>query len=165
MKASSIYEKLAKTAALTALAASALVGVTTAQARPHYIQDVQYVQGSAQLVITPPQLVIQAPLPQVYVAPVEVRRPRPVVIAPVVTPPIYAPAYVATYVPGRIYYIKGRPYLNGHPYVRAHGHGNGYGNGHGHYKAKHFKRHHDRDDRWDRNDGRHDEGRRGGSRH
>ncbi len=165
MKASSIYEKLAKTAALTTLAASALVGVTTAQARLHYIQDVQYVQGSAQLVITPPQLVIQAPLPQVYVAPVEVRRPRPVVIAPVVTPPIYAPAYVATYVPGRIYYIKGRPYLNGHPYVRAHGHGNGYGNGHGHYKPKYLKHRHGRDDRWDRHDGRHDQGRHGGPRY
>jgi hypothetical protein len=67
--------------------------------------------------------------------------------------------YVTTYVPGRMYYIKGRPYLNGHPYVRGHGNGNG------HYKAKHFKRHHDRDDRWDRHDGRHDEGRRGGRNH
>lgn len=157
MKASSIYTKLAKTAALTTLAASALVGVTTAQARPHYIQDVQYVQGGAQLVITPPQLVIQAPLPQVYVAPV-VQHPRPVVIAPVVAPvaaPVYAPAYVATYVPGRIYYIKGRPYLNGHPYVRGHAYG--------HYKVKHHKRHHHDDDRFDRHevrrDGRHDQGR------
>lgn len=159
MKTSSIYAKLAKTAVLTTLAASALVVVTTAQARPHYIQDVQYVQGGAQLVITPPQLVIQAPLPPVYVAPVEVHRPRPVVIAPVVAPRAYAPAYTATYVPGRIYYIKGRPYLNGHPYVRGHGNANG------HYKSKHFKRHHDRDDRWDRHDGRHDDGRRGGRNH
>lgn len=156
MKASSIYTKLAKSAALAALAASALVGVTTAQARPYYIQEVQYVQGGAQLVITPPQIVIQAP-PPVYVAPVEVRRPRPVVLAPVVAPPVY----VRTYVPGRIYYIKGRPYLNGYPYVRSHAHGNAYG----HYKAKHLKRHHGRDDRWDRRDGRHDQGRHVGQRH
>ena len=122
MKATSIYAKVAKTAAFAALAMTALVA-TTAQARPHYIQDVQYVQGGSQLVITPPQLVIQAP-PPVYVAPVEVRRPRPVVLAPMVAPPVY----VRTYVPGRIYYIKGRPYLNGHPYVR--------GKGYGHYKAK-----------------------------
>ena len=147
MKATSIYAKVAKTAAFAALVMTALVA-TTAQARPQYIQDVQYVQGGAQLVITPPQLVIQAPPPPpVYVAPVEVRRPRPVVLAPMVAPPVY----VRTYVPGRIYYIKGRPYLNGHPYVR--------GKGYGHYKAKHAKRHHDRDDRWDRHDGRHDEGR------
>jgi hypothetical protein len=157
MNASSIYTKLAKTAALTTLAASALVGTTTVQARSHYIQDVQYVQGGAQLVITPPQLVIQAPLPPVYVAPVEVHRPRPVVVAPVAAPRIYAPAYTATYVPGRIYYIKGRPYLNGHPYVRGHAYG--------HYKPKHLNRRHDRDDRWDHHEGRHDEGRRGGRNH
>jgi hypothetical protein len=158
MKQSAIYSKLAKTvaktaaktAALAALAVTALVA-TTAQARPHFIQDVQYVQGGAQLVITPPQLVIQAPLPQVYVAPVQ-----PVYNQPVYAQPVYPrhvlvqpqPVYTTTYLPGRIYYINGRPYLNGHPY-RGHG----------------KKRHHDREDRWDRHDGRHDQGRHGGSRY
>jgi hypothetical protein len=159
MKQSAIYSKLVKTAALATLAVTALVA-TTAQARPHFIQDVQYVQGGAQLVITPPQLVIQAPLPQVYVAPVQ-----PVYAQPVYTQPVYPrhvlvqpqPVYTTTYVPGRIYYINGHPYLNGHPYV--------YGHGKGHYKPKHFKRHHDHDDRWDRHDGRHDQGRHGGPRH
>jgi hypothetical protein len=50
--ASSIYAKIAKTAVFTALAAVAMVAATTAQARQHYYQDVQYVQGGAQLVIT-----------------------------------------------------------------------------------------------------------------
>jgi hypothetical protein len=153
MKATSMYSKLARTVALATLAASALVVSTASQARPHYIQDVQYVQGGAQLVITPPQLVIQAPLPQVYVAPVVVHQ-RPVVMAPVLVPAA-PPVYAATYVPGRIYYINGRAYLNGHPYVRGHAYG--------HYKVKHHKRHHDRDDRFDRHevrrDGRHDQGR------
>jgi hypothetical protein len=147
MEQSAIFSKLAKTAALATLAVTALVA-TTAQARPHFIQDVQFVQGGAQLVITPPQLVIQAPLPQVYVAPVQ-----PVYAQPVYTQPVYPrhvivqphPVYTTNYVPGRIYYINGHPYLNGHPYR-------------GHAK----KRHHDR---WDRHDGRHDEGRHGGSRH
>jgi hypothetical protein len=138
MKVSSIYSKLAKTAALATLAAGALVVSTASQARPQYIQDVQYVQVAPQLVITPPQLVVQAP---VYVAPV-VRHPRPVVLGSV------------AYVPGRIYYINGRPYLNGHPYVRGHAYG--------HYKPKHLNRHHGRDDRFDRQEGRHDEGRHGG---
>lgn len=152
MKVTSIYAKVAKTAVFATLAMTAMV-VTTAQARPHYIQDVQYVQGGTQLVITPPQLVIQAP-PPLYVAPVEVRRPRPVVLAPVVAPPVY----VRTYVPGRIYYIHGRAYLNGHPYVRGHAYG--------HYKVKHHKRHHDRWDRRDgRHDGSHDQGRHVGPRH
>ena len=161
MKQSAIYSKLAKTvaktAALAGLAVTALVA-TTAQARPHFIQDVQYVQGGAQLVITPPQLVIQAPLPQVYVAPVQPVYPRHVLVQPQPQPQPQ-PVYTTTYDQGRIYYIQGRPYLNGHPYVRGHG------NGHYKDKAKHFKRHHDHDDRWDRHDGRHDEGRRGGSRH
>jgi hypothetical protein len=159
MKVTSIYAKVAQTATFTvtfaALAMTALAA-STAQARPQYIQDVQYVQGGAQLVITPPQLVIQAPLPPVYVAPVEVHRPRPVVIAPVVAP-VAPPVYVTKYVPGRIYYINGRAYLNGHPYVRGHAYG--------HYKVKHHKRHHDRDDRWDRHYGRHGEGRHVGPRH
>lgn len=144
MNASSIYIKLAKTAVLTTLAASALVVSTVAQARSHYIQEVQYVQGGAQLVITPPQVVIQAP---VIVAP-PVRHHRPAVYAPVLAP-VVAPAYASVYEPrylrGRIYYINGRPYLNGHPYVRGHAYG--------HYKQKHLKRHHDR------HDGRHDQGR------
>ncbi len=138
MKASSIYSKIAKTAALATLAAGALVVSTASQARPQYIQDVQYVQVAPQLVITPPHVVVQAP---VYVAPV-VRHPRPVVLGS------------AAYVPGRIYYVNGRPYLNGHPYVRGHAYG--------HYKPKHFNRHHGRDDRFDRQEGRHDEGRHGG---
>ena len=152
MKASSIYAKFAQKAALAVLAASALVGVTTAQARPHYIQDVQYVQGGAQLVITPPQLVIQAPLPQVYVAPAVVH-PRHAVVVPV-NAPVYGPRYVRD----RIYYINGRAYMNGHRYyVRGHAYG--------HYKPKHLKHRHGRDDRFDRHDGRHDEGRRVGPRH
>jgi hypothetical protein len=155
MKASSMYSKLAKAAAVAVSATLAMTALmtTTAQARPYYVQDVQYVQGGAQLVITPPQLVIQAPLPQVYVAPV-LQHPRPVVIAPVVAPvvvPTYAPVYGPLYVQGRIYYINGRAYLNGYPYVRGHAYG--------HYKLKHHKRHHDRDDRFDHHDGRHDQGR------
>jgi hypothetical protein len=136
MKASSIYSKLAKTAALATLAASAMVVSTATQARPHYIQDVQYVQVAPQLVITPPQLVIQAP---VYVAP-PVRHPRPAVYAPVVAPvvvPAYGPVYGPRYVRGHVYYINGRPYLNGYPYYRRHGH------------RQHIDRH----------DGRHDQGR------
>ena len=154
MKQSAIYSKLAKTvaktAALATLAVIALVA-TTAQARPHFIQDVQYVQGGAQVVITPPQLVIQAPLPQVYVAP-EAVYPRHAVVVPV-NAPVYGPRYVRD----RIYYINGRAYINGHPYVR--------GNAYGHYKPKHLKHRHGRDDRWDRHDGRHDQGRHGGSRY
>jgi hypothetical protein len=150
MQASSMYSKLAKTAAVAVsatLAVTALM-VSTAHARPYYVQDVQYVQVAPQLIITPPQVVIQAPVYQapVYVAP-PVRYARPVVIAPVVAPvlvPTYAPVYGARYVQGRIYYINGRPYLNGYPYVRGHAYG--------HYKVKHHKRnhgHHDRDERFD----------------
>lgn len=139
---SAIYSKLVKTAALAFLGVTAFIAATTAQARPHYYQDVQYVQGGAQLVITPPQLVIQAPLPQVYVAPA----PR-VYAQPVYAQPVYPrhvrvlpqPVYSTTYYPGRIYYINGRPFLNGHPYRghgklrhhERHGHGHGYGHGHG----------------------------------
>ena len=149
MKAISIYAKVAKTAAFSALAMTAWVA-TTAQARPHYIQDVQYVQGGAQVVITPPQLVIQAPLPQVYVAP-PVVYPRQAVVVPV-NPPVYGPRYVRD----RIYYINGRAYMNGHPYVRGHAYG--------HYKAKKHKHQHDRHGRHDRHDreDRHDQGRHGG---
>ena len=123
MKASSMYLKLAKTgvvAVSAALAVTALM-MNAAQARPYYVQDVQYVQLAPQLVITPPQVVIQSP---VYVAP-PVRHPRPVVYAPVVAPvvvPAYAPVYGPRYVRGHIYYINGRPYLNGYPYYRRHGH-------------------------------------------
>jgi hypothetical protein len=148
MMQSAIYSKLAKTAALAVVGLTALIAAGTAQARPHYYQDVQYVQGGAQLVITPPQLVIQAPLPHVYVAPVQ-----PVYAQPIYTQPVYPrhvrvlpqPVYSTTYYPGRIYYINGYPYLNGHPYrghgkkhhhvkhfKHGHGHGNGHGNGHGH---------------------------------
>jgi len=142
MKAISIYAKVAKTAAFAALAMTAWVA-TTAQARPHYIQDVQYVQGGAQVMITPPQLVIQAPLPQVYVAP-PVVYPRQAVVVPV-NPPVYGPRYVRD----RIYYINGRAYMNGQRYVR--------GNAYGHYKEKKqkHKRNKGRDDR-------HDQGRHGG---
>ena len=150
MQATSIYAKITKTAAFAALAMTAWVA-TTAQARPHYIQDVQYVQGGAQLVITPPQLVIQAPLPQVYVAP-PVVYPRQTVVVPV-NPPVYGPRYVRD----RIYYINGRAYMNGHRYIRGHAYG--------HYKAKHPKHQHDRFDRHDRHDGRHDQGRHGGPRY
>jgi hypothetical protein len=137
MKTSAIYSNIAKSVAkstaIAALAVTALAGATTAQARPHYIQDVQYVQVAPQLVITPPQLVVQAP---VYVHP---RHARPVYVQPVVVqqPVQYAPRFV----PGRIYYINGRPFLNGHPYrgygkVRHHErhghHGDGHGHGHGH---------------------------------
>ena len=154
MMQSAIYSKLAKTASLAFLGVTALIAATTAQARPHYIQDVQYVQGGAQLVITPPQLVIQAPLPQVYVAPA-VAYPRHAVGVPVKAP-VYGPRYVRD----RIYYINGRAYMNGHRYyVRGHAYG--------HYKPKHLKHHHGRDrhDRDDRHHGRHDQGRHGGSRH
>ena len=154
MKASSIYSTIAKSAALAALAVTALVTATSAQARPHYYQDVQYVQGGAQLVITPPQLVIQAPLPQVYVAPAVVY-PRHAVGVPVKAP-VYGPRYVRD----RIYYINGRAYMNGHRYYAR-------GHAYGHYKPKHLKHHHGRDrhDRDDRHHGRHDQGRHGGSRH
>ena len=141
MKATSIYAKVAKTAAFAALAMTAWVA-TTAQARPHYMQD------GAQLVITPPQLVIQAPLQQVYVAP-SVVHPRHAVVVPV-NAPVYGPRYVRD----RIYYINGRAYMNGHRYIRGHAYG--------HYKVKHPKHRHDR---FDRHDGRHDQGRHGGSRH
>jgi hypothetical protein len=140
MNASSIYIKLAKTAVLTTLAASALVVSTVSQARPHYIQEVQYVQGGAQLVITPPQVVIQAP---VIVAP-PVRHHRPAVYAPVVAPVVvtaYAPVYEPRYVRGRIYYINGRPYLNGYPYYKRHAHR--------HHSERHGVHH----------NGRHDQGR------
>jgi hypothetical protein len=132
MKQSAIYSKLAKTAALAVLGVTALLATGAAQARPHYYHDVQYVQGGAQLVITPPQLVLQAPLPAVYVATQPVYT-RPIVVQP---QPVY---YTRTYIPGRIYYINGRPFLNGHPYrghgkLRHHGkhfeHGHGYGHGH-----------------------------------
>jgi hypothetical protein len=158
MKTSAIYSTLAKSAAkstlLAALAVTALVGATAAQARPHYIQDVQYVQVAPQVVITPPQLVVQTP---VFVQPAHVRPSHvyPSHVRPVVVQ--HQAVYGHRFVPGRIYYIHGRPFLNGHPYVRVHGNG--------HYKPKHIKHHHDRGDRWDRHDGRHDEGRRGGSRH
>jgi hypothetical protein len=150
MQATSIYAKVAKTAAFAALAMTAWVA-TTAQARPHYmqdVQDVQYVQGGAQLVITPPQLVIQAPLPQVYVAPAVVH-PRHAVVVPVNTP-VYGPRYVRD----RIYYINGRAYMNGHRYIRGHAYG--------HYKVKHPKHRHDR---LDRHDDRHDQGRHGAPRY
>ncbi len=147
MKATSIYAKVAKIAAFAALAMTALVS-TTSQARPHYMQDVQ---GGAQLGITPPQLVIQAPLPQVYVAP-SVVHPRHAVVVPV-NAPVYGPRYVRD----RIYYINGRAYMNGHRYIRGHAYG--------HYKVKHPKHRHDRLDRFDRHDGRHDQGRHGGARH
>jgi hypothetical protein len=148
MKASSIYLSIvrsaSKSAFVAALAVTALVTAPTAQARPHYYHDAQYVQGGAQLVISPPQLVIQAPLPHVYVAPVQ-----PVYTQPVYTQPVYPrhvrvlpqPVYSTTYyLPGRIYYINGYPYLNGHPYrgygkkhhhVKHFKHGHGYGHGHG----------------------------------
>ncbi len=148
MKATSIYEKVAKTAAFAALAVTALVA-TTAQARPHDIQDVQYVQGGAQVVITPPQLVIQAPLPQVYVAPA-VLYPRHAVVVPV-NAPVYGPRYVRD----RIYYINGRAYMNGQRYIR--------GNAYGHYKEKKPKhKHHKRNKHHDDRDDRHDQGRHGG---
>jgi hypothetical protein len=126
MKASSMYGKLAKVAVTATLVASAMVVSTASQARPHYAQDVQYVQGGAQLVITAPQLVIQAP---VYAAPPvtyerHISRP-PAIYAPVVAPvvvPAYGPVYGPRYVRGYIYYIDGRPYLNGYPYYRRHGH-------------------------------------------
>ena len=85
--------------------------------------------------ITPPQLVIQAPLPQVYVAPAVVY-PRHAVVVPV-NAPVYGPRYVRD----RIYYINGRAYMNGHRCIRGHAYG--------HYKVKHPKHHHDRFDRHD----------------
>jgi hypothetical protein len=145
MKSNSIYGKLIKAAVLATLTVGTLVVTTASQARPHYNQDVQYVQGGAQVVITPPQLVIQAPLPQVYVAPAVVY-PRHAMVAPV-NAPVYGPRYMRD----RIYYIHGRAYINGHPYVRGHAYG--------HYKPKHLKHRHGRDDRWDRHDGRRDQGR------
>ena len=149
MQATSIYAKITKTAAFAALAMTAWVA-TTAQARPHYIQDVQYVQGGAQLVITPPQLVIQAPLPQVYVAPPVVVQPRQAVVVPV-NPPVYGPRYVRD----RIYYVNGRAYMNGQRYIR--------GNAYGHYKEKKPKhKHHKRNKHHDDRGERHDQGRHGG---
>jgi hypothetical protein len=100
------------------MAVTALVVSTSAQARPHYIQDVQYVQVAPQVVITPPQLLVQAP---VLVQPAHV---RPVVVQQVVN---HGPRFV----PGRIYYINGHPFLNGQPY-RGHG-----------YK-RHFRHHGER---------------------
>lgn len=146
MKTSLIYSRWAKTAAVAVSATLAVAALmtTTAQARPYNVQDVQYVQVAPQLVITPPQMVIQAP---VYVAP-PVRYPRSVVVAPVVAPvvvPAYGPVYGPRYVRGHVYYINGRPYLNGYPYYRRHGH------------RQHIDRHADR--HLDRHDGRHDQGR------
>lgn len=144
MKASSIYRKVAKTAALAALAAFAavaLLATTTAQARPHYFQDVQYVQPSVQLVVSQPQFVVQAPLGPVFVQPVH---QRPVYVAPVYQRPVYArpvvvqhqPVYYTTqWVPGVIYYVDGRPFLNGHPY---------YGKGHKRHHVKHYDKHFDK---------------------
>jgi hypothetical protein len=126
MKASSIYSTIAKSAAIAAVAVTALVGATSVQARPYYIQEVQYVQVAPQVVITPPQLIIQAPVRPVHVAPVYT---NPVVVQQVVNHP-------HRFIPGRIYYINGRAYLNGHRFYgkrgngHRHGHGNGYGHGH-----------------------------------
>lgn len=128
MKASSMYLKFAKTAALAVsalLSLSVAIGLmsSAAQARPHFVQDVQYVQVAPQLVITPPQVVIRAP---VYVAPV-ILPAHPPAYAPV-SAPIYAPRYVR----GHIYYINGRPYMNGYPHYRRHPHQRHHGHGHGH---------------------------------
>lgn len=146
MKASSIYRNIAKTAALAAISAIALVAATAAQARPHHFQDVQYVQAGAKLVISPPQLVLQAPLPHVYATaqpvyaqPVQSHHvyPRHVYTRPVVTAPVYVPPqpiyYRTNFIPGQIYYVDGRPFLNGHPY---------YGKGHKRHHGKHFDKHH-----------------------
>lgn len=141
MKASAIYSSIAKSVPLVALAATALIVATTAQARPHYVQDVQYVQISPQLVITPPQLVVQAPVQSVYprhVYPSHVF-PRHVNTQPVVTAPVYVPPqpiyYRTNFILGQIYYVDGRPFLNGHPY---------YGHGHKRHKVKHFDKHGDK---------------------
>lgn len=143
MKTTSIYAKVAKTAVFATFAMTALVA-TTAQARPHYIQDVQFVQGGGQVVVTPPQVVYQAPAQRVYVAPPAVVQ-RQAVLVPV-NPPVYGHRYVRD----RIYYINGRAYMNGQRYIRGHAYG--------HYKVKKNKHHRGRDDR-------HDNGRHGGSHH
>jgi hypothetical protein len=155
MKVSFMYSKLAKKAIATAtvavfaaLAVSALM-LSTVHARPHYIQDVQYLQVAPQMVINQPRLVVQTPMRPVHVAPVHT---RPVVVHQIANHP-------RKFVSGRIYYINGLPYLNGHPYVRGHAYA------YGHYKTKHLKRHHDRYDRFDRHDVRHDQGRHVGPHH
>lgn len=144
MKASVIYSTIAKSAAFAAIAVTALVGATSAHARPHFIQDVQYVQVSPQVVISAPQIVITPPQLQVQ-APVYV---QPGYATPAYVRPVVVQRFVnhgPRFVPGRIYYINGRPFLNGHPYRghgkkrghnkhfehgRGHGYGYGYGNGH-----------------------------------
>lgn len=135
MNRSSMYSKLARTAAtsvLVALASSAMFFATSSQARPVYVNDGGFIQGP-QLVISPPQLVVAPP---VYVHPARPAQVRPVVVYP----PAYPVTHPVTYRPGRVYYIHGRPYLNGHPYrAQFHHRGN--------------DRHHDR------HDGRRDEGR------
>lgn len=133
MNASSMYSKLARTAALAALTTSAVFFAAASQARPVYVNDGGFIQGP-QLVISAPQLLVAPP---VYVHPVRPAHARPVVVYS----PAHAVPHPVNYRPGRVYYIHGRPYLNGHPY-RAH--------------YRHHDRHHGR------HDGRHDQGRHSG---
>ncbi|MEO6293059.1 MAG: hypothetical protein ABIO88_10625, partial [Burkholderiaceae bacterium] len=91
---SSMYSKLARTAALAALTTGVVLFATASQARPVYVNDGGFIQGP-QLVISPPQLVVAPP---VYVHPV-----RPVVV----NPPVYVVTRPANYRPGRVYYIQG----------------------------------------------------------
>ena len=136
---SSMYSKLAQTAALAALTIGVVFFTAASQARPVYVNDGGFIQGP-QLVISPPQLVV---------TPAEYGHPgRPVVVGP----PAYVVTHPVNYRPGRVYYIHGRPYLNGHPYRAQYRH-----HGYDRHQDRHHGRYDDRHD--DRHDGRHDQGR------
>lgn len=117
-----MYSKLARTATLAALTASAVFFATASQAHPVYVNDGGVIQG--------PRLMVAPPI---YVQ-------RPVVVSP--------PAYVVTrpvnHQHGRVYYIHGRPYLNGHPYraqYRHHGHKRHHDRHHGYDESRHHGHH------------------------
>lgn len=100
----SIYRTLVKTAVLAGFVSAAMFGANIAQARPAFVQDVQF----APTVVAPPHLGAQVVVVQPPHRPVVVRRHR------IVRPPIVV-------VPGPVYRDGRRHYRrHGHyrPYVR-----------------------------------------------
>jgi hypothetical protein len=134
MKASVAYSTVAKSVALVALSVIAVLAATSAQARPIYVQDVQYVQVTPQVAIAQPRVVAQRPVRSVKVRPVQA---RPVYVRPVAVQLIVIDG--PRYSPGRIYYINGRAYVNGHRYYGKRGHRHGHGHGH-HRSYQHGQR-------------------------
>jgi hypothetical protein len=97
MKTSAVYSTLANSVAFVALSAIAFLVATSAQARPLYVQDVQYVQDNPQVVIAQPRVVVQRPVRSVKVRPVQA---RPVYVRPVAVQLIVIDG--PRYSPGRI---------------------------------------------------------------